>query len=170
MFSVLLWRCLAPGEYTVEENNLSATLTPLNGMRETILVFDKLDDRRLPDHYAGADRACCDAIFFYSRNLADDAGPLLLFVELKGTDIRRAIEQLKNTMREVEAAVRPESLRGKTRRRAAVIVTKATVPQLVDMRPLVSEFRRELKASIYIEQEAQGRRVDLRGYVDRFHA
>jgi hypothetical protein len=167
MYSRLLWQFLEPGAHVASENRLTVSLAPNPGAQETILLFDKLDSRGLPRSFPGDNKTCCDALFYYKRNRPSGDGNILIFVELKSSDVEHAIEQLKNTIQHVWAAMhsecKPKSKIG------AVVVTKGNVPP-VDERKRAREFREESGAFLWFEPGSLGKEATLRSYVDKLLA
>ena len=95
-FDQLLWKCLAPGKYESSESNITAALDPQPG--ETVLLFE-IDG---PAFRAGQPGVkVCDLLFFYRGPAAPK--PVLLFVELKGSDYETAEAQVVNAIRRVVA-------------------------------------------------------------------
>jgi hypothetical protein len=168
MYSRLLWQFLDPGGYVVSENNLTASLAPNSGARETVLLFDKLD-RGLPRSFPHNEQACCDALFFYKRHLPSRDGSVLLFVELKGVDVDHAINQLKNTIKHVRTAMHVECQRMKVRI-GAIVITKGAAPPATDLRQHMKSFQDDLGAALWFEPESLKKERPLRGYVDKFLA
>lgn len=122
-FNFLLWNCLIPGATSVSESGVSANLKRESD--ESVLAF-RIDTDGFRKRFKLSNGAkVCDALFFYKVKKSD---PLLIFVELKGRDIPRAIQQLEQTLstfrRELEQ-------RGELARRrvkcVAVVVTRRGV-------------------------------------------
>jgi len=95
--TLLLSSCLIPGKTSYTEDGVTITLQPQNG--ETILFFS-IDDQSNPNcklrpllGLAQAGMKICDLIVFY----ANDTERIICFVELKGSNIQTAKDQVINT-------------------------------------------------------------------------
>ena len=111
-FNFLLCECLHPGETGFKESGIGARIRPEG--RECVLVFG-IDNQRFRTQFS-VHRAC-DALFFYKSQAH---GPVLLFVELKGSDVESAAEQLGQAL----DAVR-KGLSGVSEYRAIVVLRKS---------------------------------------------
>lgn len=138
-FDRILWQCLLPGQYSFEENNISAKLQPEAG--ETVLLLN-IDDDKLRNELAN--KRLCDLLFFYRGPVRPV--PVLVFVELKGSDYEHGEEQLRNAIAVVLSGLAPRirdpDLRNDQRQveLRAVLVSSRTVPHH-DKRELKRLFR-----------------------------
>jgi len=89
-FDFLLWNCVAPGKTSISEFGIKASLKPYED--ECVLAF-RIDCDEFRTHF-GVRRAC-DGLFFVKTKNED---PLLVLVELKGSDVGHAVEQLHDTL------------------------------------------------------------------------
>jgi hypothetical protein len=123
-FDHLLFESLRPGK-TLAEDRRSGCLTSADVERnggETVLLFG-LDDDSTRKRLGLSDRRCCDFMYFLkNRNQS-----LLVFVELKSTNIESAAEQIANA----HHAIRQHSAFVKSRatRARAVIVSSLGTPR-----------------------------------------
>jgi len=113
--SHLLRSCFLHGPTSVTESGKTASLDRRDG--ECVLVFRI----RSSDFPPLSIERSCDAVFFH---LARDGRPTVLLVELKGSDITHAVEQIVATLPIVTRGL--GALRPKVR---AVIVTERGVPK-----------------------------------------
>jgi hypothetical protein len=96
----MLWECLQPGQHEFTEEGITATLEPQAG--ETVLFFNiDCTAFRQGQHAL----RICDLLVFY-RGAAHQL-PVLLFVELKGSDYERAESQIMGAARRVLAELDP---------------------------------------------------------------
>ena len=141
-FNFLLWECLIPGKTSISESGQSARIDPHGG--ECVLAFE-LDNQKFRDRF-GVGRVC-DALFFYRR---DQERPVLLFVELKGTDIAKAAEQLGQSLRAVK-----DTLQRNAQYRA-VVVSRGRAPARKD--PLCRQFFQQHQVELKISRDGDLRR------------
>lgn len=95
--NILLWDCLERRTTSCAERGTSASIQKQPG--ETVLVF-RTDSDAMRRAF-GLQKAC-DRLFFYMK---EQSPPKLVFVELKGTDVKRAAEQLEETVIKVKRAL-----------------------------------------------------------------
>ncbi len=88
-FNFLLWHCLLPGKTQISEQGCSARILPKSD--ETVLAF-RIDLEAFREEYDLRGKKLCDGFFFIFK--AGDTRPKLIFVELKGSDVTAAAEQL----------------------------------------------------------------------------
>jgi len=143
-FNFLLWKCLLPGQTSIRESGKGARIKPEAG--ECVLAFgiDSQDFRRRFDA-----SKVCDALFFYKSKEQD---PVLLFVELKGSDLGSAAQQLGEAL---------QAVRGKLKLKVhyrAVVVSRSTAPGRSN--PLRRKFSKEHKLPLEICRSG-----DLRQYL-----
>lgn len=161
-FDGLLWECLLPGRHEHSEENLTAALDPRPG--ETVLLFETdrpAFRRRLP---AGSKLSVCDLMFFYRGPAAPM--PVLLFVELKGSDYEHAEEQLANALEAVTRELEPDCQRSVLK--GAVVVLGASTPH--DSKRRRREFFRSTRTLIEYESNARAKRTELRSHLEKFVA
>lgn len=144
-FNFLLWNCLAVGRTSVAEKGITARMERKPG--ESVLAF-RIDCDEFRRHFGT--RRVCDALFFYR---SQENKPVLLFVELKGSNIRDGVEQLKETLGIIEQALKdyPADYR-------AIVVTDAG--GLKSAKGLQREFQKTHKVTLSV-----GRESDLRTYL-----
>ncbi|MDJ0735259.1 MAG: hypothetical protein QNJ47_14575 [Nostocaceae cyanobacterium] len=94
--TLLLTGCFLPGKTSFKENGVEIKVQPESG--ETILFFS-IDEQSNPScklrQVLKIDRQnmkICDLIVFYGK----DNHRVICFVELKGSDLERAVEQVEN--------------------------------------------------------------------------
>ncbi|MFP5273553.1 hypothetical protein [Coleofasciculus sp.] len=95
--TLLLTECFLPGQTHYKESGVEISLQPESG--ETVLFFS-IDDQSNPNckfrQLLGIDKDnqnICDLIVFYAK----DNQRMICFVELKGSDLGRAVKQVCNT-------------------------------------------------------------------------
>ncbi|HFD38750.1 MAG TPA: hypothetical protein ENJ31_02700 [Anaerolineae bacterium] len=107
-FNTLLLTCLIPGT-SFTEQGATVRMEPRSG--ETLLFF-AIDDQSNPgcglrqaiNLYDGA---ICDLAVFYVPS--DRDRNILCLVELKGSELDRAAEQIRNTYRALSSRLRPHA-------------------------------------------------------------
>ena len=133
-FNFLLWKCLIPGETSLKESGRSARIKPRSG--ECVLAFS-IDNEDFRARFKV--RKVCDALFFYKSRQGD---PILLFVELKGSDIASAAPQLGQALKAIQNAL------ARRARYRAVVVTRGGAPARDD--PLRRQFYRKYGVELSI--------------------
>lgn len=141
--NVLLWECLEPRVTSCAERGTNASIQKQPG--ETVLVF-RTDSDAMRRAF-GLQKAC-DRLFFYMK---EQSSPKLVFVELKGTDVKRAAEQLEETIIKVKrvlgaisnAFVRNDNLH-------AVVVSQGGVPRQLEK--LQQDFRKRVGIPLKISR------------------
>jgi hypothetical protein len=92
-FNSLMISCLSPQTSLTE---CGKTISVDREPREVVLFF-KTDDASNPNstlrEELGIEGAMCDCIIFYSK----DTSKVICFAELKGSDVKHAIDQILNT-------------------------------------------------------------------------
>jgi len=144
-FDFLLWHCLDPGKTSVSESGKSARLKPKGG--ECVLLF-KIDSARFRAEFE-IERVC-DALFFYK---SEHKAPVLLFVELKGTDVESAIDQLDQTLKSVRNKLDNEA------NCLAVVACSGSTPKHL------GKLRKRFQKQHGITFRIGGPKEDLRKYV-----
>lgn len=150
--NVLFWECLERHVTKCSERGTSASIKKQPG--ETVLVF-RTDSHEMRQAF-GLEKAC-DRLFFYMK---EQSAPKLVFVELKGTDVKRAAEQLEETVIKVKrvlgsissALVRNENLH-------AVVVSQGGVPRQLEK--LQQDFRKRVGIPLKISRSP----ADLRKFL-----
>jgi hypothetical protein len=133
--NVLLWDCLERRTTSCSERGTSASIQKQPG--ETILVF-RTDSEAMRRAF-GLQKAC-DRLFFYMK---EQSRPNLIFVELKGTDVKRAAEQLKETILQVKrvlGAIARPFIEGDSLH--AVIVFQGGAPR--ELEKIQQDFRKQV--------------------------
>lgn len=119
-FDRLLWQCLMPGEYEFTEEGITVRLPP--EAKETVLMF-KTDSDAFRDWQKGV--KVCDLLFFYRGPAVSK--PVLLFVELKGSDYEAAELQLENAFRRVWTQLDQQCQGGEIRVCAVAVVGRSVL-------------------------------------------
>ena len=94
--TLLLTGCFLPGKTSFTEDGVQLSLQPESG--ETVLFFS-IDDQSNPNckfrQVLGIqnDKKICDLIVFYAK----ENERIICFVELKGSKLGTAVEQVTNT-------------------------------------------------------------------------
>ena len=133
-FNFLLCECLHPGKTGFGEAGKGARIKPEGG--ECVLVFG-IDNEPFRKRFAVT--KACDALFFYKSGTK---GPVLFFVELKGSDISSAARQIGQALQ----AVRKKLLGPEWDYRAVVVTRKSFPKRNGDLRSRFwKEYRLELK-------------------------
>jgi hypothetical protein len=150
--NVLFWECLERHATGCSERGTRAAIQKQPG--ETVLVF-RTDNSAMRQAF-GLEKAC-DRLFFYMK---EQSAPKLVFVELKGTDVKRAAEQLEETVTKVKrvlgsiwnALVRNENLH-------AVVVSQGGVPRQLEK--LQQDFRKRVGIPLKISRSPADLRTIL---------
>lgn len=150
-FDRLLWECLCPGKYEFEESNIQVALAPSLG--ETVLTFH-IDTEAFRDWKAGV--KACDLLIFY-RGPARDK-PVLLFVELKGSNFEDAEGQIasavKRTFDHLDAACQPQVY-------VCAVVVLGTAPP-INTKQRIKDLRQQTGLVFKYHFNARKQRADLR--------
>lgn len=117
-FDRLLWECLAPGSHEGTDGPLTASLAPRAG--ETVLLFE-IDNPAFRGRDSGV--KVCDLLFFH-RGM--EGRPVLLFVELKGSDYQTAEQQVESAVRRVLGQL-DEGCQGRSVQLRAVILLGSSI-------------------------------------------
>jgi len=152
-FDRLLWQCLMPGEYTFSEEGITVRLPP--EAQETVLMF-RTDSDAFRDWRPGV--KACDLVFFYRGPAAPQ--PVLLFVELKGSDYEAAEAQLESAFRRVWEQLDPHWCQGTASRVCAVAVVGRSV--MLDVKTRIKEAWRHRGLEFRYHFGALGKTVELR--------
>ena len=151
--NVLLWDCLERRVTSCSERGTSASIQKQPG--ETVLVF-RTDNDEMRRAF-GLEKAC-DRLFFYMKEQSD---PRLIFVELKGTDVKRAAEQLKETVIKVKRVLGTmASAFARTENLLAVIVSQGGAPR--ELEKLQQDFRKHAGIPLKISRSP----ADLRKFLE----
>jgi hypothetical protein len=121
-FSHLLFEALLPGK-SVAEDRKSGCRTSADlqrGPNETILLF-RLDHAQTKSRLGLSDRKCCDHLYF----LKSETRTILIFVELKSTDLDEAEEQILNAH---NAICNHSDVKKKSFRSVAIVVSTMGAP------------------------------------------
>ena len=151
--NILLWDCLEPRITSCAERGTSASIQKQPG--ETVLVFrtDSPEMRRA----FGLQKAC-DRLFFFMK---EQSAPKLVFVELKGTDVKRAAEQLEETIIKVRGVLGAiSSAFARNDNLHAVVVSQGGVPR--ELEKLQQNFRKRVGIPLKISRSP----ADLRKILD----
>jgi len=151
-FTFLLWHCLRPGETSVGDGKVRAGFKRVN--EECVLVFDLDDNEDFRKEFAVDKERVCDHLFFHKRG----QGPAtLLFVELKGADVKHGITQLRSTIE----MMRPRLPKYAGRDLVAVVVKSGGAPRNVG--DLCEDFWKALAVRLHVKTG----KVDLRSLLPR---
>jgi hypothetical protein len=154
-FTHLLWNCLAEGATSIEEEKLSANLEKRSD--ECVLVFE-IDNPDFRKHFQAMDEKVCDGLFFYKKAALpghDKTVPVVMFVELKGSDIDYAIEQLANTHRLVH-----KKLTGRAVEYRAIVVSRQAPP--AQDKSARKRWEKSINCRLHF---ARGPKAELRRYL-----
>ncbi|WNG24535.1 hypothetical protein F0U62_11265 [Cystobacter fuscus] len=151
-FDRLLWQCLVPGKYEFSEEGITVRLPPETG--ETVLMFNT-DADAFRDGQPGV--KACDLVFFYRGPAVPK--PVLLFVELKGSDYAAAEAQLDNAFKRVWAQLDPQCQGGETRVGAVAVVGRSV---MMDVKARIKQAWQERGLEFRYHFGALGKTVDLR--------
>src|SRR5688572_14117833 len=145
----VLAKCLVDGTATKEKGK-SARIQ-LKHDDETVLLF-KTDSDEVRA-YLGIARAS-DLMFFYMKN---HATPVLVFVELKGSDLKKAADQLRVTIQAVRAALKKRvGASANSLKCHAIIVFSGNAPKSLD------DLQRSFRDATGISLRTQRDNVDIR--------
>ena len=138
---------------SLSERGKSVSIARRNN--EIILLFST--DTELARNVLGVARLC-DAVFLYMEYLSR---PILIFVELKGKNIKDAAEQLSSTIRAVRAILNRSIKRnfpehGDLR---AIVVRAGSAPQ--NQQEIAERFFKETGVRLHLVRE----RADLRDFL-----
>ncbi len=148
----LLWQCLKPGEYEFTEEGITVRLPPET--RETVLMF-QTDSEAFRDGQPGV--KACDLLFLYRGPAAPK--PVLLFVELKGSDYEAAEAQLENAFKRVWAQLDPKCQGGESRVCAVAVVGRSV---MLDVKTRIKQAFQQRGLEYRYHFGALGKTVDLR--------
>jgi hypothetical protein len=101
-----------------------------------------------------------DFLFLY-RDLSAGGPFHFIFVELKGVDVRHAIDQLREMIKAIQREVIDRLDSGILRKISALVVCSSCHPNKISSE--LKAFKRETKAKIYFKS---ANRVDLRDLLD----
>ena len=103
-FNTLLLTCLKSGKSFGESGaRVSVSRPNIYDSKETVLFFsidDQSDEKSTLRDDLGLEGALCDLVVFYAPDSGDKK--VLCLVELKGKDIKHAVEQVTNTCRSLK--------------------------------------------------------------------
>ncbi|OJT23270.1 hypothetical protein BO221_20620 [Archangium sp. Cb G35] len=151
-FDRLLWQCLMPGEHEFSEEGITVRLLPEG--KETVLMF-RTDSNAFRDGQPGV--KACDLVFFYRGPAAPK--PVLLFVELKGSDYEAAEAQLENAFKRVWTQIDPQCQGGESRVCAVAVVGRSV---MMDVKARIKEAWQQRGLEFRYHFGALGKTVDLR--------
>jgi hypothetical protein len=156
-WNCLFRECLQKGT-SVSESGRSASLDRRPG--ECVLLF-KTDCPRFRSVFGVGDRPLSDAVFYYKAAAGADTQQALIFVELKGTDVAHALEQLRTAV-EVVRKKMPELETSWSFRWVAVVVTRGS--HLKQLDKWVKEFREKYRVTLLVKSAD---RLSLRAVLGR---
>ncbi|HYO59642.1 hypothetical protein [Archangium sp.] len=151
-FDRLLWQCLMPGEHEFSEEGITVRLPP--EAKETVLMF-RTDSDAFRDWQQGV--KACDLVFFYRGPAAPK--PVLLFVELKGSDYEAAEAQLENAFKRVWAQLDTQCQGGESRVCVVAVVGRSV---MMDVKARIKEAWQQRGLEFRYHFGALGKTVDLR--------
>jgi hypothetical protein len=153
-FNHLLFESLLPGKTQAEDKQRSsytaAELKP--GGNETVLLFH-LDEETTRKQLGLSGKKCCDFLYFYKKN----SQCLLIFIELKGSNLAEAGEQLVNA---IDAICRPRGQSRSLRKHARAVIVTPTITQ-GDKRELTKQMR-EARIPIFFGNSKKDKPCPLR--------
>jgi hypothetical protein len=145
-FNQLLCKCLLTDQTSVREEGISARLVKQSG--ECVLAF-RLDSAEFRKAFRIENDRVCDHLFFYKRSSED---PILLCVELKGSALGRAADQIATVIRLLKKELAKLSVHFR-----AVIVSNGRVPR--QFTETQKRFQREHQVKLWISRDGDLRRV-----------
>jgi hypothetical protein len=151
-FDRLLWQCLEPGKHEFTEENITVQLLPAAG--ETVLMF-QTDSAAFRDWQEGI--KACDLLFFYRGPAVPK--PVLMFVELKGSELESAEAQCESAFKRVCAHLDTQCQGGESRACAVVVVGQSI---LIDVKARIKEAWQQRGLEFRYHFGALGKTVDLR--------
>jgi len=152
-FTFLLWHCLRPGQTSVGAGKVRAFFEREND--ECVLVFDLDNDHFRKEFEVDEDeKRVCDHLFFHKKA---EGPPTLVFVELKGSDVKHGITQLRSTIE----MMRRRLPKYAGRDLVAVVVTSGGAPRNLD--DLCEDFWKALTVRLHVKRG----KVDLRSLLPR---
>ena len=152
-FTFLLWHCLRPGETSVGEGKVRAAFQRREN-DECVLVFDLDNDHFRKEFGVGNAQRVCDHLLFHKKA---GAPPTLVFVEMKGSDVKHGITQLRSTIEMIRPRL-PKSAGGDL---VAVVVTSGGAPR--NLGDLCEDFWKALTVRLHVKTG----KVDLRSLLSR---
>jgi hypothetical protein len=154
-FDRLLWQCLMPGEHEFSEEGITVRLAP--EAKETVLMF-RTDSNAFRDGQQGV--KACDLVFFYRGPPTPKIPkPVLLFVELKGSDYEAAEAQLENAFKRVWTQLDPQCQGGESRVCAVAVVGRSV---MMDVKARIKEAWQQRGLEFRYHFGALGKTVELR--------
>jgi len=118
-FDELLWNCLIPGAASAKEQGIGIALERSGA---TVLFF-RCDCDEFRSEFDVPRAQVCDLLVYYCR---DPKSPVLLFVELKGSDLLRAVAQIRSAQATLKSHI--SERHWKRAKIKALIVTPNSVP------------------------------------------
>jgi hypothetical protein len=168
-FNYMLWYCLCPGKTSYKEPGTGWGVQVQPASEETIL-FLLTDSDHLREYFATKRnwynlKNAADLLVYCSRParvpILPARVPILLFVELKGSDIHHAAEQLRQTVEAVRNAL-GNPMRSKTDYRALILASGAA-PK--NTKAIQKTFRDKYGVALRIKTGIGKGAVDLRPYL-----
>lgn len=121
---------------------------------ETVLLFRT--DTDAARQYLGISKAS-DLLYFYMRN---QQTPKLVFVELKGSDLKKAADQLSVTIKAVRGVLQKRvGTAAQSVRVEAVVVFSGSTPKSLD------DLQRQFRGSTGVSLRTHRETLDIRHYV-----
>ncbi len=173
-FSSLLLSALTPGS-TLKENNIGVTFkrNQLATSKETLLLFHTDDENThfrkswLKNNNPGCvNPQCCDGIIFYHSTDKENSGTIC-FVELKGNDIKHAVEQILQTYKLIKTAlVEAQIPVDKIKWKAVIISSAAKRKNNVDvLKPLTDKFEKGKEVNVLFQHISSGNNYELTNFI-----
>ncbi|MDD2287123.1 MAG: hypothetical protein PHQ11_17195 [Paludibacter sp.] len=173
-FSSLLLSALTP-DSTLKENNIGITFkrNQFDTSKETILLFHSDDEKT---HFRNIwlrknDRGCvnsqcCDGIIFY-HSIDKKSSGTICFVELKGNDIKHAVEQILQTYKIIKTALFEAQIQIDKIRWKAVIISSAAKPKNnVDiLKPLTDVFEKGKEENVIFRHIGGGNNYEITNFI-----
>jgi len=155
-FEWLFHHCLKCDEMSHEEEGKRVTLKRTAG--ETVLFFTV--DGKPFDALHGNNTPRCDLLV--ARKQRNREGANLLFVELKGSDLGKAVQQLGKTIDLVRNAM-DRAVWDATRKAALVVMSGGSPP---DQKDVQKKFLESRQMSLLIKSGIKKNAVDIRQYLE----
>ncbi|MCI0456345.1 MAG: hypothetical protein L0Z62_05135 [Gemmataceae bacterium] len=162
-FNFMLWYALSPGKTSYQEPGTGWGVQVKPQKDETIL-FHLTDSQQLRDHFKSRNwydlKNVADLLVFCNRPGRD---VILLFVELKGSDIEHAAGQIRQLVDAVRKAL-PNPMRKETDYRALILASGSAPAKKVHA--LQKEFREKHQIELHVRTGIKkGASVDLRPFL-----
>ncbi len=158
-FNFMLWYSLSPGKTSYQEPGTGWGVQVRPAKDETILFF-LTDSQQFRDYFKDLENVA-DLLVFCKRA---DRNVILLFVELKGSDLEHAAEQLGQTIEAVRKNL-PNPTHKKTDYRALILASGSSAP-LKNVQAIKKNFLKKYHIDLDVHTGVKkGASVDLRPFL-----